>query len=192
MALSHTKIKLEIREILLKDRPSRLYDISSKGTVPVLQLLNNDVIDESLDIMIWCLKNNNSDWLNFKFEDQLVIINENDKQFKYWLDRYKYFDRYPDNSQRYYKIECEKFLNRYEDFLNKTEYLVDNKLRLVDIALFPFIRQYSNINQADFKKKFIKLNKWLEKIIESNLFISVMNKYPVWLKGNGIITDFRV
>ena len=192
MALSHTKIKLEVREILLKDRPSSLYDISPKGTVPVLQLLNKDVIDESLDIMIWCLKNSNSDWINFKLDDQLLIINQNDNQFKYWLDRYKYFDRYPDNNQRYYQIECEKFLNQYEGSLNRTEYLIDNKLRLVDVALFPFIRQYANVDQADFKKKFIELNIWLEKIIESDLFISVMNKYPVWSKDNGIITDFRI
>lgn len=192
MALSHTKIKLEVREIVLKDRPSSLYDISPKGTVPVLQLLNKDVIDESLDIMIWCLKNSNSDWINFKLDDQLFIINQNDNQFKYWLDRYKYFDRYPDNNQRHYQIECEKFLNQYEGFLNRTEYLIDNKLRLVDVALFPFIRQYANVDQADFKKKFIELNIWLEKIIESDLFISVMNKYPVWSKDNGIITDFRI
>ena len=63
---------------------------------------------------------------------------------------------------------------------------------MVDVALFPFIRQYANVDQADFKKKFIELNIWLEKIIESDLFISVMNKYPVWSKDNGIITDFRV
>ena len=192
MALSHTKIKLEVREILLKDRPSSLYDISPKGTVPVLQLLNKNVIDESLDIMIWCLKNNNSDWINYKLEDQLGIINDNDKKFKYWLDRYKYFDRYPDNSQRSYQIECEKFLNRYENLLNQTEYLVDNKLRLVDVALFPFIRQYAHVNRIDFKKKFIRLNRWLEKIIESDLFVSVMNKYTIWSKGNAIITDFRI
>ena len=109
MALSHTKIKLEVREILLNNRPSSLYDISPKGTVPVLQLLNKDVIDESLDIMIWCLKKNNSDWLNYKFENQLGIINDNDNKFKYWLDRYKYFDRYPDNSKEFYRKKCETY-----------------------------------------------------------------------------------
>ena len=70
--------------------------------------------------------------------------------------------------------------------------MVDNKLRLIDVALFPFIRQYANVDQVDFKKKFIKLNIWLEKIIESDLFISVMNKYPVWSKDNSIITDFSI
>ena len=63
---------------------------------------------------------------------------------------------------------------------------------MIDNCLFPFIRQYANVDQVDFKKKFIKLNIWLEKIIESDLFISVMNKYPVWSKDNGIITDFSI
>ena len=192
MALSHAKIKLEIREILLKDRPSSLYDISSKGTVPVLQLPNKEIIDESLDIMLWCLKKNDSSWINLKLNDQLLFIDENDKKFKYWLDRYKYVDRYPDKTQKDYQIQCEVYLNKYEIFLNKTEYLIDNRVKLVDIALFPFIRQYANVNQIDFCKKFIKLNRWLEKIIQSNLFISVMNKYPVWSKGKGVIVDFTI
>ena len=150
-------------------------------------------MDESLDIMLWSLKNKDSNgWINNDLDFQLEIIQNNDTDFKHWLDKYKYFDRYPDNSQRGYQIECEKFLNKYEDLLNKTEYLVDNKLRLIDVALFPFIRQYANVDQVDFKKKFIKLNIWLEKIIESDLFISVMNKYPVWSKDNGIITDFSI
>ena len=192
MALSHAKIKLEIREILLKDRPSSLYDISLKGTVPVLQLPNKEIIDESLDIMLWCLKKNDSSWINLKLNDQLLFIDENDKKFKYWLDRYKYVDRYPDKTQKDYQIQCEVYLNKYETFLNKTEYLIDNRVKLVDIALFPFIRQYANVNQIDFCKKFIKLNRWLEKIIQSNLFISVMNKYPVWSKGKGVIVDFTI
>ena len=192
MALSHAKIKLEIREILLKDRPPSLYDISPKGTVPVLQLPNKEIIDESLDIMLWCLKKNDSSWINLKLNDQLLFIDENDKKFKYWLDRYKYFDRYPDKTQKDYQIQCEVYLNKYETFLNKTEYLIDNRVKLVDIALSPFIRQYANVNQIDFCKKFIKLNRWLEKIIQSNLFISVMNKYPVWSKGKGVIVDFTI
>tara|TARA_B100001013_G_scaffold154358_1_gene91863 strand:+ start:130 stop:282 length:153 start_codon:yes stop_codon:yes gene_type:complete len=50
MALSYSKIKVELKEILLSNRPSELYAISIKGTVPVLCINNTTVIDESLDI----------------------------------------------------------------------------------------------------------------------------------------------
>ena len=52
MALAYANITIELREILLSDRPDELYTASSKGTVPVLQLPNGSVIDESFDIWI--------------------------------------------------------------------------------------------------------------------------------------------
>ena len=52
MALYEANITVELREILLRDRPKELYNISPKGTVPVLQLNNSTVIDESLNIAI--------------------------------------------------------------------------------------------------------------------------------------------
>ena len=119
MALAHAKVKLEIREILLKKRPQNLYNISPKGTVPVLQLLDQTVIDESLDIMLWCLKKQNSSWINIELDKQLDIISVNDKEFKYWLDRYKYFLRSPEKDRRYYRKECESYLSRLNHLLIK-------------------------------------------------------------------------
>ena len=58
MAMAYSKISYEHREILLKDRPTSLYDLSKKGTVPVLQLMDGTVIDESIDIMKWCIQQN--------------------------------------------------------------------------------------------------------------------------------------
>ena len=46
MALAYTNTKVEIREISLKDRPQELYDASSRGTVPVIITIDEDVIDE--------------------------------------------------------------------------------------------------------------------------------------------------
>ena len=50
MALSYSKISYEHREILLKERPKILYDLSKKGTVPVLQLIDGTIVDESIDV----------------------------------------------------------------------------------------------------------------------------------------------
>ena len=65
MALAYTNIEVELREISLRDRPQALYNVSQKGTVPVLITSNGNIIDESLDIMLWSLKNDKTQtWLN--------------------------------------------------------------------------------------------------------------------------------
>ena len=46
MALSNAQVKVEHREILLKERPKKLYEISSKATVPVLYIKKDKIIDE--------------------------------------------------------------------------------------------------------------------------------------------------
>ena len=79
MALSYAKVKVELREISLKLRPADLYSISPKGTVPVLMLQNGEVIDQSLDIMIWAL--NISDfngWIEHDLSFQMEMISNND------------------------------------------------------------------------------------------------------------------
>ena len=90
MALAYANITIELREILLSDRPDELYAISEKATVPVLQLPNGSVIDESFDIMKWALEQAKTDWLDIDLEDQLLIIKINDEEFKPWLNKYKY------------------------------------------------------------------------------------------------------
>jgi len=44
----------EHREILLRDKPAHMLEISPKGSVPVFAI-NDQVIDESLDIMKWAM-----------------------------------------------------------------------------------------------------------------------------------------
>ena len=103
MALAYTNIDVELREISLRDRPKELYDVSSKATVPVLITLDGLVIDESLDIMLWSLKNNsNQTWLPEDHKTEFDMIGKNDIVFKKWLDRYKYHDRYPENSKEFF------------------------------------------------------------------------------------------
>ena len=192
MALSEYNIKVELREILLKDRPNELLNISPKGTVPVLQLPNKNVLDESLDIINWVLNNNDSNWRETNYEEQQKMIKNNDEEFKHYLDRYKYNDRYPEKSKEFYQKKCEEYLKNYEEKLTENMFLVSDKMQIVDIAIFPFLRQYAFVNKLQFSKSFVKLNNYLERILNTNLFKSIMQKYPVWsLESEKIITDFN-
>ena len=75
MALNYNKIIYEHREILLKNRPQKLYEISPKGTVPVLDLKDGNILDESLDIMKWSLSTNkHQNWYTEKLDLQDDLI----------------------------------------------------------------------------------------------------------------------
>ncbi len=191
IAIYYSKISYEHREILLKDRPKKLYELSPKGTVPVLELPDNTVIDESLDIMKWALSINDPDeWFMNKRDQQLDAIATNDQDFKKWLDRYKYHIRYPEFSMEYYRDQCEKILDIYERQLKDNRFLFSQNITLGDMALLPFIRQFAYVDITWFNQRFIYLSKWMEDLIQSVIFQSMMKKFKIWNqldKGEDII-----
>ena len=192
MALSHCKTTVELREISLKERPEALLLISPKGTVPVLKLPDNTILEESLDIMLWALNKNNSTWLESNMDIQKDMIFANDTDFKYYLDRYKYNDRYPKQSKKEYNKECKTFLRNYENKLSNTKFLLSNSIQFADVAIFPFLRQYVNVDKEYFIKSFPNLNRYLDDFCTSELFLSVMNKYALWEKNSEpLITNFH-
>ena len=180
MAIAQIKITVEHREILLKNRPDSLYEISPKGTVPVLYIDKNNILEESFDIMLWAINYLNCDWLDIKKKKQIEMIRTNDNEFKYWLDRYKYFDRYPENDKIFYQKKCHMFLNQCNLLLENNRYFFGNKIQLIDVALFPFIRQCAHVDIDWFNKSFKSLTIWLDMFKKSNLFLSVMDKYEIW------------
>ena len=52
----------------------------------------------------------------------IILIKNNDNEFKYWLDRYKYFDRYPENDKIFYQKKCHMFLKQYDLLLENNRY----------------------------------------------------------------------
>lgn len=179
LALYQAKIDYESIEISLKDKPIDFLALSPKGTVPVLVDNNNGkVIEESLEIMIWAL--NKSDPDNWIINDNNLsqeLINENDFSFKKNLDRYKYADRFPEYSKEYYRSQCELFINVLNEKLKSKNYLMTEKISLADIAIFPFIRQFSLVDEDWFlNSKYRELKKWLQRFIESQMFKDVMKK----------------
>tara|TARA_B100001142_G_scaffold302322_1_gene328765 strand:+ start:1246 stop:1824 length:579 start_codon:yes stop_codon:yes gene_type:complete len=192
MALSYCEVEVELREISLKDRPQSLYEISKKGTVPAMLTKDNIVIDESLDIMIWALeRNHNQTWLN-KDNKEMSLINLNDTEFKKYLDRYKYHDRHPQNSKESYRNKCNTILEEYEKSLIKSQYLINDNVNIADISIFPFVRQFANVDYTWFENNYVYLSRWLKNISSSEIFTSVMKKYDTWDKNKeSKIINFR-
>ena len=184
MAIADAKIEVELREVFLRDRPQSLYDISPKGTVPVLQLSDGKVMDESLDIMKWVMHQSSSDWDNTNIELQDEMIHHNDFEFKQWLDKYKYHDRHPENTLEFYRDKCAKTLTDYENSLGENLYLLGSKIQLVDVAIFPFVRQCANMDRTWFGSTFPYVEQWVDNWIQSELFVRVMPKFDAWKLDN--------
>ena len=191
MALAYSDITVNLKEISLKNRPQALYGASSKGTVPVLCVNSTKNIDESLDIMIWALNQNDPDnWISHNKKYQFELIKLCDDEFKHWLDRYKYFDRFPENDRMYYREKCERYLSRLNNLLSENRFIISDSLSLVDIAVFPFIRQFNNIDNHWLNNIYPSISHWLSKLMESQLFLSVMHKYPE-NDENSLIVNFN-
>ena len=189
MALLLNDVVVEHREISLKNRPKELYSISPKGTVPVLHLSDNIVIDESHDIMLWAFKNNSSDFIP---EDNLNVINNNDADFKYYLDRYKYYDRFPEHNQNYYRTKCDEFLLIIDSILKKQKYLNSDLIGFIDLSIFPFIRQFNHVDPLYLSNHYPLISNWLERIVDSKIFINVMKKYDFWsLNDEPLILNYN-
>lgn len=56
LGLLFAGLQVELREIILKNKPAQMLAISPKGTVPVLQLSDGTVIEESREVMVWALE----------------------------------------------------------------------------------------------------------------------------------------
>jgi len=189
LAIKTSQVKVELREVLLKDKPKEMLAISPKGTVPVLLLPNDQVIAESKEIMLWALSQNDpNNWLD-NSQNATALINHNDHQFKPHLDRYKYADRYPEKPREFYREQVVSFLNLLDQKLKVNPYLLADKISLADMAIFPFIRQCAFVDKHWFDQtSYSNLQKWLEKMLTSRLFNSVMEKYSKWMPGNPLTT----
>jgi glutathione S-transferase len=155
LALAASGIKTELREVVLKDKPAELLAVSPKATVPVLQTETGRVIDESIDIMRWALdKRDPLNWYQTLDRRQQIqcdeLIANNDGDFKYYLDRYKYADRYPEHPESYYREQGEKTLQNLESLLKENGCLLTEKWTLADIALLPFVRQFALVDKDWF------------------------------------------
>lgn len=183
-------IPCELREVVLRNKPDQMLAISSKATVPVLQLPGHEVIDESIEVMRWALEQSDPErWLDTDRAETSRLIDRNDGSFKQDLDHYKYFVNYPEHSQAVYRQRGESFLADLEQRLELTGGigLMGDRTTLADIAIFPFVRQFSRVDWGWFADApYERLRAWLLGHEASDLYQSVMKKYAIWVHGDPV------
>ena len=184
-AIRSSKIIVEIREIKLQEKPSEFLKLSPKGTVPVLITSSGVVLEESLDIIYWALnKNDPHKWLaKGKLENQDIrkLLDDLENKFKPNLDKYKYPSRFSGVDQYLHRDKNLCFLKKLNYYIKNNKSLNCEHLSLLDYAIFPFVRQFRNVDQDWFDKlNFIFLNKWINQIIDSKDFSSIMKKFKKW------------
>ncbi len=191
LAILMSRQTVLLRAIVMDDKPAEMLAHSPKGTVPVLVLAceaNNQVIDESLDIMLWALKQSDPNNLLYAQDtsalpEMLTIINENDQQFKPNLERYKRAKRFHGDDEEECRLACEAFIQKLEQRLSQHAFLMGATPSLLDFALLPFVRQFSRVNKHHYRDgPYSHLRHWLKGHLESRLFSKAMLKYPLWLE----------
>ena len=183
-------LQVELREVTLKNKPAQMLAISPKGTVPVLRLADGTVIDESRDIMVWALEQQDPQGLlDATVLDQAnALIEQNDNAFKYWLDRYKYADRHVEMTQAEYRQRGEAFLQVLESLLETRAYLLGENPTIADIGVMPFVRQFAHVDRDVFSQlPYPNLQRWLQGWLENPLFLQTMIKLPVWQEGDEVV-----
>ncbi len=184
MALHVSSLAYEHREVVLRDKPAAMLEVSPKGTVPVFVSAEGRVLEESLDIMHHALAQNDPEgWLDR--EDQALLA-ANDGPFKHHLDRYKYATRYEDVDPEEHRKAAVEILADLDQRLSASTYLCRNERGFADIAIFPFVRQFANHDRERFDAdRMPHLQAWLKALVSSELFTAIMAKHPKWEPVDG-------
>ncbi len=198
MALRYAGVPVDLVEVALRQKPAALLAASPKGTVPVLVKPDGTVIDQSLDIMQWALHQSDPDgWLGDGSGNANINVSEahrwltlNDEAFKPLLDRYKYANRHPELTPAEHRSRAlDALLRPMEAQLQQTRWLLGSQLSIVDVALFPFVRQFAGVDHAWFDMQPLPaLQAWLTTWLKSGLFIAVMRKNEAKPDGRDTVT----
>jgi len=185
LALQSAGIIVEMREILLRDKPAEMIRLSPKATVPVL-VSDGNIIDESRKIMDWALAQNDPEgWLDHV---DLELVEQCETTFKNALDKYKYASRFADVDALEQRDIAAIYLRKLDAILADHPFLSGPKTGYSDMAIITFVRQYANVDRNWFDgQNWPQLKVWLENFLKSKRFSSIMQKFPLWQAGNTAI-----
>lgn len=185
LALAVSGQHCELREVALRDKPPELLAASPKGTVPVLIDSDGQVLEESLDIMLWALRQRDPEhWLapgQGSLEAMLELIASFDSDFKFHLDRYKYANRHAGATAVDHRSLCAGRLELLDARLCASQFLFGSHAALADMAIVPFVRQFAHTDKTWFQQQaWPQLQRWLSDLVDGDLYGRIMEKYPKW------------
>lgn len=193
LAIYAAKQQVQLRDLVLSNKPAEMLAVSPKGTVPVLVTASNQVIDESLAIMQWAFSQSDpDDYLDSKtpnaLAEMLAAIEIFDHEFKGHLEKYRCSKRYHEPSLIADRQQCERYLASLELRLCQYQYLMSDKPSLADLALMPFIRQFARVERQWYlQAPYPKLRQWLNGYLQSRMFSKVMEQHPLWLDAKQVV-----
>ena len=181
LAIAASCVEVELREVLLRDKAPELLAASPKATVPVM-IVDGAVIEESYDIMLWALSENDPEtWLE---RHNKALIADCDGYFKSALDRYKYANRFEGSDAIEQRSIASGYLRKLDDILSTQTYLSGAKRGMTDMSIVTFVRQFANVDRNWFDAEpWPNLIRWLEEFLNSKQFAEIMHKYPKWEAG---------
>jgi glutathione S-transferase len=193
IALLLAKQSVILREVSLKSKPAEMLAISAKATVPVMQLIDGSVLEQSRDIMQWAMNQHDPyGLLSAPQQECDNLLDENDTFFKTNLDRYKYPQRFNTEVDEHVCIqartEAEKFLVQLDTRLQHSKFLISNQISLADIGILPFVRQFAAVDQNWFNSRpYPALQRWLSTWLQTAHFQEAMQKFKPWQEGDANI-----
>ena len=188
LAIKVSGVRVALREVVLRNKPAALLHASAKATVPVLQLPDGRVLEQSLEIMRWALEQHDPQrWIGLQDQEEaLELIALNDGLFKQALDRYKYASRHPERPMHAWRVEAvELMLAPLNTRLADRSFLLRDTPSLADMAIAPFVRQFAAVDPGWFDTAPLEpLRTWMDRIVSSELFDSVMSRFAAWQPGD--------
>lgn len=191
MAIFKSKQPVELRDVKLTNKPAAMLAASAKATVPILVVPPAQIIDESIDVMLWILSQSDPQKLlldDNKREVMLGFIHSYDLDFKPCIERYKAAKRYHEPNLQDCRQACEVFIKDLEQRLSMHDYVLGDKESLADLAILPFIRQFAKVERRWYvESSYVNVKRWLNAYLQSAMFNKVMALQPIWEEGNEVL-----
>jgi len=197
LAIFKSKQPVLLRDIKLNNKPPEMLALSTDGTVPLLVIPNSlnintppEIVEESLDIMLKVLSMSDPSGLlaeknGVSLADMHSLIKDFDTGLIPANEAYKCAKRYKESNLNECRQACEVYLQQLEERLEKYQFLLSDDESLVDVALMPFIRQFSKVERQWYQQSpYPQLRAWLNRYLQSPMYTKVMAKHPLWVDNH--------